>query len=87
MYINEPICWKCKNFTPDANEESSFFCKAFPTAEKWTKAELKKRLDGGNTLDPKGIPDEVIFGDNDHSEKIAGQTGDFIFELGELPIS
>ena len=82
MQINRPICMTCKNFTPDANEDGMFFCKAFPNIEPWTKAELKKREDDGITLDPKGIPDEVISGDNNHSKKITGQTGDFIFEEG-----
>jgi len=29
---------------------------------------------------PKGIPSKVAYGDNNHSKKIKGQTGDFIFE-------
>lgn len=29
---------------------------------------------------PKGIPDEVLSGENDHSKKINGQKGDYVFE-------
>jgi hypothetical protein len=81
MDIKSPICLKCKNFTPDANEDGMFFCNAFPKAETWTKKELKVRYEkDGIMIDPKGIPDEVIFGENDHSKVIKEQEGDFIFE-------
>lgn len=31
------------------------------------------------------IPDEVIFGENNHSKIIAGQKGDYIFEIVNNP--
>jgi hypothetical protein len=82
MVIKEFICLKCKNLTPNADEDGSLFCLAFPNREPWTPEELKQRYNEGITLDPKGIPDEIIFGENDHSIPLQGQTGDFVFTEG-----
>jgi len=30
-----------------------------------------------------GIPGEIILGENDHSKKLPGQTGDYIYEKKE----
>ena len=80
MTLNErPICVNCKYFTPDKREDGIFYCEAFPNPEPWTEAELIQREGEGITLDPKGIPDEIIFGQNDHSTPLPGQVGDFIF--------
>lgn len=81
----EPICLKCKHFNPDLNGDSEgiFFCEAFPKPESWTKKELRMRENRGILIDPKGIPDEIIFGENDHSKLIKGQEGDFIFEASD----
>ena len=72
------ICLNCVNFTPDLDQEGMFYCKAFPNPEPWTPEELKLRIDKGITIDPKGIPDEIIFGENDHSTPCCGQVGDFV---------
>lgn len=29
---------------------------------------------------PKGIPDEIAYGDNQHTEVISGQVGTYVFE-------
>jgi len=79
MQIEQPICMKCANFTPGLYEDGMWYCKAFPTPEPWTEEEVKERVDGGNMLDPKGIPDEIIFGENNHSQPLEGQVGDFVF--------
>jgi hypothetical protein len=78
MKINKPICLSCKNFTPKAVGEY-FYCSAFPTAETRTPEELKKRQEEGITIDPKGIPDEILFGQNNHSKPCCSQVGDFVF--------
>lgn len=73
----EIICLKCKNLTP--NEMGSLFCKAFPDKEIRTPAEVKEREDEGITLNTKGIPDEIIFGESGHTEPCCDQVGDFVF--------
>ena len=65
------------------NINGSLYCKAFPNPEKRTPEDLKKREEEGITLDPKGIPDEILFGEDNHSEKISGQVGDFVFTPDE----
>lgn len=32
---------------------------------------------------PKGIPDDIAYGDNPHAEVIRGQVGDTVYERGE----
>jgi len=79
MQIPIPICQNCKNFTPDSENEGLFYCKAFPTPEKRTPEDVQSRLKEGINLDPKGIPDDILFGENDHIFPIEGQVGDFVF--------
>ena len=78
MVIKRPICLKCKNFTPKGIGEY-FYCNAFPNPEPWTEEELKQRQEQGITIDPKGIPDEIIFGENDHTTPCCDQVGDFVY--------
>lgn len=73
------ICINCKFFNPDLQEMGFYFCDAFPNPEPWTDEELKQRQAEGITIDPKGIPDEIIFGENDHTTPCCGQVGDFVF--------
>lgn len=80
MIIINPICMKCKHFKPGLQEEGLFYCDAFTEPEVWTEEELKQRQAEGITLDPKGIPDEIIFGENDHSKPLENQSNDIIFE-------
>ena len=78
MELYAPICLKCKYFTPKKVGEY-FYCIAFPNMEKRTPEELKQREEEGITIDPKGIPDEIIFGENNHSTPCCNQVGDFVF--------
>ncbi len=80
----QPICLNCKHFTPNIEgKQGIFYCLAFPNEEQRTPEEIAQRQAQGITIDPKGIPDEILFGDNDHTTPIAGQVGDFVFEEGE----
>lgn len=76
--ITDPKCFNCRNLTPK-DEEGFFYCKAFPNKENRTDEEIQKRVDSGIIIDPKGIPDEIILGENDHTEPCCGQVGDFIY--------
>jgi hypothetical protein len=70
---------KCIHFTGPG-----FYCKAFPVDEQRTTEEVKLRQAMGITLDPKGIPDEILLGENDHSSPFPTQTNDIVFELDPL---
>ena len=78
MEIPRPICLNCKWFTPDT-ENGLFYCKAFPNPEQRTSEDMQQRVNSGIMLDPKGIPDEVLLGENPHTEPIAGQVGEYVF--------
>lgn len=73
------VCLNCKYFNPDLQELGFYFCDAFPNPEKMTPEQLKQREEKGITIDPKGIPDEIIFGENNHSTPCCEQVGDFVF--------
>ena len=63
-----------------SDQAGSFYCAAFPNTEVHTPEQIAERdALGISVVDPKGIPDEIIFGGNDHSKPISGQVGTFIF--------
>ena len=39
-----------------------------------------KQFEGNCSAFPKGIPDEITSGENEHSEKLPGQKTDLVFE-------
>ena len=78
----QPICLTCKHLTPYIDKEGYFYCAAFPNTEVRTPEEIQTRINEGITIDPKGIPDEVLFGENPHTSPIEGQVGDFIYSEG-----
>ena len=69
-----PKCLDCKFFTPNGGDGPGFYyCKAFPNQEVRTAEELRERKNNGITDDPKGIPDDILFGKNDHYTPVEGQ--------------
>lgn len=45
--------------------------------------ECKHRLEGITCKAFEVIPDEILFGENDHSKPLPGQKGDFVFTKKE----
>jgi len=78
QFLNKPICLNCAN-RMKSNPNGVYYCAAFPNTEKRSKEDIEKRKGEGITLDPKGIPDEIIWGENDHSVPLEGQEGEFVY--------
>lgn len=75
MHIDENlICYKCKHFRIDKDDkDSTLYCAAFNKTEDEDKTDYP-------TLWPKGIPDEIIDGDNLHKTPLKDQDNDIVFE-------